>query len=555
MTPFLAWLEEYLQKFLTQRIMILSLEILTQRIDYCEQKYDSKNWTFESVTQSTEPSFSIWVNESNPLFQYESKTWTFFWLEELNFFWILIQRIELFWIWRKELNLFSWIWRKDWSFSLKFWQQRIELSFQKWLNELNMTQRIEPFFFQFDSKNWTFCLFQNVTQRIELLNSFTNMAYSKSSTHLNLFIWLNELDLFYMTLRIEPDWIITQRIESSFSWLKELNPLKRLNELNIFVIQRIVLSLLNVIQRIESFLLNVTQRIESLLKNMKNSLIWSKERIEILWYDTKDWIFLIWLTEPNTFNITQRIESFSPIDSKKWTFSNWLKEVNFFIWQNRTQRFDFFWYDSKNRTLFLNTTQRIEHFFNMTQRIELFSSSDSKKWTFNLTKYDPKVWFFLIWLKEPNTFLNVTQRIEPFFKHDSKNWTLFTKGLQELIFSQFFQRFEPFLTWLTELSLFWTIWLIEIEPFLSTWVKENYSFFVWLKDFLSFLQNVWLKEWIDRSWKIWLWELKIFKEKRTLRIEPFQKLTRWIEPSVLHDPKNWTFFSYITQRIGLFLHF
>ena len=49
--------------------------------------------------------------------------------------------------------------------------------------------------------------------------------------------------------------------------------------------------------------------------------------------------------------------------------------------------------------------------------------------------------------------------------------------------------------------------------------------------------------------------MKFLKEKLTLRIEPFQKLTRWIELSVLHDPKNWTFFSYITQRIGLFLIF
>ena len=214
-----------------------------------------------------------------------------------------------------------------------------------------------------------------------------------------------------------------------------------------FVIQRIVLSLLNVIQRIESFLLNVTQRIESLLKNMKNSLIWSKERIEILWYDTKDWIFLIWLTEPNTFNITQRIELFSPIDSKKWTFfSNWLKEVNFFIWQNRTQRFDFFWYDSKNRTLFWIRLKELNT--------------------------------FLTWLKELNFFLQVTQRSElliwqnmtqrfDFFWYDSKNRTLFWMWLKELnplhkrtpridflIFSHFFTDLNPFQTRLTELSPF-----------------------------------------------------------------------------------------------------
>ena len=214
--------------------------------------FDSKNWTF----------FEYWLKELN-FFEYDAKNWTFFLgydakidpfllnfdNKELNF---LFKNDSMNWIWLKGLNLFF----------------------------FNLTQRIE-----------LFVCFKIWLKRIELLNSFTNMAYSKSSTHLNLFIWLNELDLFYMTLRIEPYWIITQRIESSFSWLKELNPLKRLNELNIFVIQRIVLSLLNVIQRIESFLLNVTQRIESLLKNMKNSLIWSKERIEILWYDTKDWIF------------------------------------------------------------------------------------------------------------------------------------------------------------------------------------------------------------------------------------------------------------------------
>ena len=462
-----------------------------------------------------------------------------------------------------------------------------------------MTQRIEPFF-QFDSKNWTFCLFQNVTQRIELLNSFTNMAYSKNSTLLNLFIWLNELDLFYMTQRIEPYWIITQRIESSFSWLwieyflwskelyflcwmwsKELNLFcwmwpKELNhcwktwridpfckydwELNPFwtfsydskkwtffdMTQRIKLfcmwlkelkflykkwvqewifrmwlkelKFFNMTQRIEIdshnwtslfsnmthrfffsdsqiFLIwltelntffskwlielniffskwlkglifsKVTQRIELIFwkynpQDWTFSLIWSKERIEILWYDTKDWIFLIWLTEPNTFQH----------NSKNWTFfSNWLKEVNFFlqltqrselfIWQNMTQRFDFFWYDSKNRT----------HFWMWLKELNLF---------------------FWTWFKELNPLHKRTPRID--------------------FFTIFFQRFEPFLTWLTELSPFWTIWLIEIEPFFSTWVKENNSFFVWLKDFLLFCKMydsknelIVLGKYDSENWNFW----------------------------------------------------
>ena len=140
MTPFLAWVKEYLQKFLTKRIMILSLEILTQRLDYCEQKYDSKNWTFESVTQKhwtlffnmsqrIEPTFPIWVKELNPFLK--------IWLEDrfLNFFSKkkkMTQRIELhFLIWRTRIE----------SHLFRIWLTEI------WtLDFLIMTQRIEPFF-------------------------------------------------------------------------------------------------------------------------------------------------------------------------------------------------------------------------------------------------------------------------------------------------------------------------------------------------------------------------------------------------------------------------
>ena len=511
-------------------------------------KYESKDWTFESVTQSTEPSFSIWVNESNPLFQYESKNWTLFliWLKELNFF-------EY---WLKELNFFECD-AKTWTFFLDMTQRLILflLNFDKKIKELNLL-------FKSDSKNWIWLkglnFFFSVTQRIQFLNSFTNMAYSKSSTHLNLFIWLNELDLFYMTQRIEPYWIITQRIESSFSWLKELNFLKRLNELNIFcdpknwtffvecdpknwtfcwmwpkelnhcwktwridpfhqhdwelnpfwtfsydskkwtffeMTQRIKpfwmwlkelnffykkwvqewifrmwlkelkfsnmtltefnISFLeydaqnwtflfsNMTHRIEHFFSriwrtelnisfleydaqnwtslfsNMTHRIEHLISsriwltefflNMTHrieclSLIWSKERIEILWYDTKDWIFLIWLTEPNTFQH----------NSKNWTFfSNWLKEVNFLFDKIWPKGLIFFCYDSKNRTLFWIRLKELNTLLTWLKELNFFSPSDSKKWTFYLTKYDPKVWFFC---------------------YDSKNRTLFWMWLKELNF-------------------------------------------------------------------------------------------------------------------------
>ena len=328
--------------------------------------------------------------------------------------------------WPKELNFFEFDAKNWWSFSLKFWQQRIELSFQKWLNELNMTQRIEPFFsmwlkelnFLFvskcDSKNWTFELFYKYgfTLRIQ--------------PFLNLFIWLNELDLFYMTQRIEPFWIITQRIESSF-WRDSMNWI-------FFVIQRIVLSLLNVIQRIESFLLNVTQRIESLLKNMKN------------------WSFLqIWL----------RIEPFLNLsyDSKKWTFNDmtqrikpfcmWLKELKFSNMTLTELNISFLEYDAQNWTsLFSNMTHRIEHLFSRIWRTELnisFLEYDAQNWTshlfsnmthriflnmthrflFNMTHRTEHL-FLQKTHRTEHLFLQMTQRID-FFKSDSKNWTSFLK--------------------------------------------------------------------------------------------------------------------------------
>ena len=172
-------------------------------------------------------------------------------------------------------------------------------------------------------------------------------------------------------------------------------------------------------------------------------LIWPKERIEFLWYDTKEWIFLIWPTEPNTFQH----------NSKNWTscFSNWLKEVNFFFDKIWPEGLKFFWYDSKNRTLF---------------------------------------W---MWLKELNPLHKRTPRIDFF------------------TFSHFFTDLNPFQTRLTELNPFWTIWLIEIEPF-STWVKEDDSIKEWLKDFLlvckmhdskNELNWSFLEKYDSENWNFW----------------------------------------------------
>ena len=109
--------------------------------------------------------------------------------------------------------------------------------------------------------------------------------------------------------------------------------------------------------------------------------------------NSKNWTLLI--------NMTHRIEPF---------FSIWFKELNF--WKKMSQRIELFHgYDSKNNTLFENVTRRIELFFeNTTLWI----------WPENWTPY----------------FLNLTQRIEPLiswtwrqelsrliFEYDSQNWT------------------------------------------------------------------------------------------------------------------------------------
>ena len=112
------------------------------------KKKDSKKLNpFFSMTQRIEPSFWTCFNELNL---------RLVWLTELNFFFLsrnMTQRIETF------LN------------------QRIELFFFS----NNTTQRTEPFFnmtqrIEYDSKDWTFFLFQfdrkffiffNMSQRIE----------------------------------------------------------------------------------------------------------------------------------------------------------------------------------------------------------------------------------------------------------------------------------------------------------------------------------------------------------------------------------------------------
>ena len=306
LNPFVDWLRELnpvffffnmtqrldpLQKYDFQELNLLKIWIKGLNFWKC----DSKHWTL----------FFNRVNESNPLFQHESKNFFFLnmthktqrietsfnkWLEELNFSWrktwptelnhffmwprnrtllsnmshrnwtflfFMTQRIEPFFLnMTRRMNLFSWIWRKDWSFSLKFWQnQRIEPSFQKWLKELNfllelclkelnfffwkMTRRN---FFQYDSKNWTFCLIQRIeplfrimTHRCKFflvwltemwLKELNFLFYCDSNFFLTFLKWLKELNFFskISLKKLLTFFDMTHRIELRFrKWLTELN--------------------------------------------------------------------------------------------------------------------------------------------------------------------------------------------------------------------------------------------------------------------------------------------------------------------------------------------
>ena len=135
----------------------------------------------------------------------------------------LTQRLELFVFqtWFKELDSYFDD-SQTWSFFLELWHffwkkitQRIGPNF--------LTQRIEPFFFEYDAKNWTFFLWLNMTQRIE--------PFENDAENWTLFLFCRkELKLFPLCL-----WYDSKKWNLK-KWLKELNLffLIWLTELNLF---------------------------------------------------------------------------------------------------------------------------------------------------------------------------------------------------------------------------------------------------------------------------------------------------------------------------------
>ena len=128
--------------FLTCLIIFFAKNI--QRIEPSFE-YDSKNWTFSNMTPKIELFLNM-IHRNEPFFQHYSKDGTF---ESTT------QRIGHFLIWLKELNLLFYTTPRTELFLL----EEINFFFSN-LNQRidffkNFTSNYWPFFFEYDSQNWT----------------------------------------------------------------------------------------------------------------------------------------------------------------------------------------------------------------------------------------------------------------------------------------------------------------------------------------------------------------------------------------------------------------
>ena len=271
--------------FMTHRIelffWLIDLNLFLSMIQRIESlfEYDSKNRIFFEAkkTHRIEPFFS--PAETNPSFQYDAKNWTFLVFQHDSKNWIF------FWLTQKKLNRISRIWLKElranfvkndsknwiffqyvsmnWTFFLnmthriepffnmierilnfskimthwiepflqKKMAQRMFWKVKKWLQELiflNITHRIEPFFFWHDLQNWTH--FFNMTHRIFFYKNVDSQKWlilsGKMTQRIEPFfffwIWLKESNSFFnVTLfskKKKKNWTLFQK-----KWLKELN--------------------------------------------------------------------------------------------------------------------------------------------------------------------------------------------------------------------------------------------------------------------------------------------------------------------------------------------
>ena len=425
----------------------------------------------------------------------------------MDFFWKTL-RNELFWTLLEELNPFYYVFKNSTLFE-KNKTPRIEPFFnttQRFCS-LNMTQN---FFFEYDSKNWTFLSIWHKGLNLFVECDSNNSTFFQCDS--NIFFRKNDSKLFTLfckyDLRIElflknydsRNWTLpinmTHRMEPFFSiWLKELNPFQ-----------------------------NITQRTEPF--STYDSKNWTFFSIELFQYDSKDLIFSICFEDLNPFLI-------------------WPKELTFF--GKMTQIFE----------PFFNMTQRID-FFHIIPIIEPYLKIGSQNWFFK--SYSKNRFFFqkkLIELKELNLSWLSLKRLNFFcWKYDSKNWTFFFSQFDSKNCSFFFfhdSNTWTFFTWLKELNF---LFLRDSNTWTFFWIyfsKKWTLFFSGLKVFSSKKnsQNSFFFESDPQNWFLWIEPFNFLN--MTQRIEPFNflNMTQRFEPffSKYHS-KNWFF--YKTQRIELF---
>ena len=144
----------------------------------------------------------------NP-FYFDSETWFFLRLKELNFSSNMAQRIEFLFSISQRIGVFQYdslkitqrivfSWLEELIFFLNM-SQRIQLFFQIRRKELhpflNTTQRIEPFFLWIRRKELN-PLSLNMTQRIESFLTRRTDFFLESKNWTFLQIWLEELNFF-----------------------------------------------------------------------------------------------------------------------------------------------------------------------------------------------------------------------------------------------------------------------------------------------------------------------------------------------------------------------
>ena len=493
---FSIWIKE-LSLFPTISLNYWPFLNMTHRIEHLVQKHDSQNrlktWLIE-----IEPFFSTWLKEMTPF----------------------LVRLKAYFYFTNDMTR-----RINWSFCENMTQRIFSRKMTLWIEPFQkLTPRIELFFLKKKIKELNPFLFFsmwlkdfNFLQTLRMEPFSKNMTHSKNSTFLNLFIWLKELDLCYMSQRIELFAMCLKELSRVSKWLKELkNPF--LNMTQRIELLSMWLKELNMTQIIELFL-NMSQKNLTFLGDSKNwifSITWLRE-LNPFQHDSQNWTFLFHVTYRNwtlLLNMTPRIEpvfstwlkenvSFFELDSKNISFLTqcMTQRINWSFWENMT-RTSFLEHEAQNWTsLVLNMTHGIEPFFNLTLRMEPFS------------------W---IWLKELNLFS----------QSDSKNWIFFLKVTQRIV--------SFFSVWLEELNPFFWICLNELNPFVDWLIELNPVFFfvsIWLKD-LTLSKNMTLK-----NWTFWLYESKDWT---------FESVTQSTEPSFQYESTNRTHFSNMSQRIDFF---